>query len=312
MWLYILLGVVISVIVLVLLFFIFFSLGLVLLCFRRNSAWSSERTPWVPHYPTDADVALAYEMIGWFKSHGEDVYITSHDGLKLHAKFFRKDGATKTILLVHGYRGRPEGDFCMVNHWLKDQNYNFLEIDQRGHSQSEGKYILMGTKEKEDIHSWVDYLCSQSDNSIYLWGLSMGCATVLMSLDKKYPDQVKGIVADCGYYNAYEQLKKMIAKHKGAWAAPIMIWFCSIWAFLIFHVRLKKTDTRKALQNNKLPIFFAHGLKDNYVPCYMTERNYAACPSEKYILLVPDAYHARCFFMDTDEYLKYVNIILNK
>lgn len=288
------------------------SLILTILALYRHSAWDSGKKEWTPRYHEKKDIDLAYQMIDWFSCHGEDVWITSHDGLKLHGKYFKKLGAKKTILLVHGYRGNPAGDFCIVNSWLKDIDVNYLEIDQRSHGQSEGRWISMGIKEKEDIHTWVDYLMTINDNPIYLWGLSMGCATVLMSLDKPYPERVRGVIADCGFYSAYQEFKEMFSKHTSKFLATLLLQFVCFWSALILHINIRGTDTRKALKKNKLPIFFAHGLKDNMVPSYMTVENVKACVCEKIVLYVPDAYHARSFLMGGDVYKGNVYKILDK
>ena len=41
----------------------------------------------------------------------EDVYITSHDGLRLHARYSAIGDGKKVILLAHGYKSYGESDF---------------------------------------------------------------------------------------------------------------------------------------------------------------------------------------------------------
>ena len=47
------------------------------------------------------------------------------------------------------------------------------------------------------------------------------------------------------------------------------------------------------IKNTKLPFFFVHGKNDDFVPTYMMQPLYEACPTEKEKLIIPDADHAR-------------------
>ena len=45
---------------------------------------------------------------------------------------------------------------------------------------------------------------------------------------------------------------------------------------------------------------FLHGKEDAFVPCYMTEQSYAACQSEKRLLLVDKADHGMSYLLEPD------------
>ncbi|HNX16320.1 MAG TPA: alpha/beta hydrolase [Bacilli bacterium] len=303
---------IIGLIILPFLLLLILSLLLTWLTLYRKSAWCTDKKPWIPRYEKKEDMDRALASMDWYRHNGEDVWIKSYDGIKLHGKYFRKKDAKKTILLFHGYRGIPEGDFCLVNEWLRTLDVSFLEVDQRGHCLSEGKHITMGVKEQHDVHSWVEYLLNLNDDSIYLWGMSMGATSVLLSLKEPFPNRVKGVIADCGFYSPYKQMEHMIIQHKGAFVVPLLNWLCGIWTSLVLRVNIRKVDTRKILVDCKMPIFFAHGMKDNFVPYFMSQRNFDACSSEKYLLLVPDAAHSRSFFLGGDNFKEKALIILEK
>ena len=51
----------------------------------------------------------------WLKAHGaQDIYMRSHDGLKLHAKWVPAENARGTIILVHGYHSCILTDFGLA------------------------------------------------------------------------------------------------------------------------------------------------------------------------------------------------------
>ena len=57
---------------------------------------------------------------------------------------------------------------------------------------------------------------------------------------------------------------------------------------------------------------FIHGGADDFVPCSMSRENYAACTSEKELLIIPGATHAMCYYYDTPAYAKAVTDFLKK
>ena len=65
-------------------------------------------------------------------------------------------------------------------------------------------------------------------------------------------------------------------------------------------------STVDALKQCKVPVLFIHGADDNFVPVRMTHENYAACASEKHLLIVPDADHAMSYCVEQDHYEKAV------
>ena len=64
-----------------------------------------------------------------------------------------------------------------------------------------------------------------------------------------------------------------------------------------------KVNVPKALQNAKVPILFFHGDADAFVPCEMSRENYAACSSDKRLVITPDAGHGLCFPIDEQAYI---------
>ena len=80
-----------------------------------------------------------------------------------------------------------------------------LLADERAHGQSEGTYIGFGCLDRWDAVEWIRYLLGRfgQEQEIFLHGMSMGGATVLMASGLRLPLQVKGIVSDCGFTSAW-------------------------------------------------------------------------------------------------------------
>ena len=122
----------------------------------------------------------------WFLDQSpERVQIRSDDGLRLSGYFLPYENAKGTLLLVHGYRSDPLTDFGISYPFYGSLGWNILSVCQRAHSESEGKYITYGIKERFDVRDWTLYLADRfgPDHPVVLIGISMGSAAVLMSLE---------------------------------------------------------------------------------------------------------------------------------
>ena len=64
----------------------------------------------------------------------------------------------------------------------------------------------------------------------------------------------------------------------------------------------KDCSTVEALKNSKVPVLFAHGTNDHFVPVAMTYENYQACTAPKSLLIVPGADHGMSHYMEKDRY----------
>jgi fermentation-respiration switch protein FrsA (DUF1100 family) len=132
----------------------------------------------------------------------------------------------------------------------------------------------------------------------------MGAATVMMASNKNLPENVIGILADCGYHSPREIVKTIIRE------MGIPVWlgypFTRLGAKLYGHFDLEADSPEEALQSSTVPVIFFHGEADTYVPCYMSRLCYDACASRKKLVTVPGAGHGLSFPMDQDGYIREV------
>ena len=233
----------------------------------------------------------------WIRSQPmETVYIQSHDGLKL-AGHFLNAGSKKTLILFHGYRSRAYRDFSCVAKYYRSLGFNLLFVDQRAHGESEGKYICFGVLERLDCVRWAEYIDRRIGGEIFLDGISMGASTVLMASGEALPTSVRGIIADCGFTSPGAIMEKVMTVD-----LKIPKWPLYPLVALAIHLHagfgVDEYSTIRALERNRLPVLFLHGKDDKYVPCRMTEEAYAACTSEKEMLLVEGAGHGTSYLVD--------------
>ena len=100
--------------------------------------------------------------------------------------------------------------------------------DQRAHGRSDSYTITMGAQERYDARAWAYWASVRSSGKvpIFLMGVSMGAATVLLASGLDLPDSVHGIIADCGYPGHLPHLSAQVpaARAGGAWLCRRQSW----------------------------------------------------------------------------------------
>ncbi len=146
---------------------------------------------------------------------------------------------------------------------------------------------------------------------IYLAGISMGASTVLMTASLDLPENVKGIMADCGFTSAYDIWRYVVKDN--------LHLSYGIRGYMIDEICKKKINTNSrdittltAMKEAKVPVAFIHGSDDHFVPVSMTYRNYKACTSPKELLIVPGADHGQSYYTERDKYESFARSFWNK
>ena len=247
-------------------------------------------------------------MVHWMKDlramPHEDFYITSHDGLKLHSRFYEYAPGAPIELMFHGYRGNAERDLCGGVQRCFKLGRSALLVDQRCSGESDGKVITFGIKEHQDCLDWVDFAVKHfgEDVKIILTGISMGATTVMMAAGKPLPPQVKGVLADCGFTSAKAIIQEVIRKMK---LPPKVVYpFVYLAARLFGGFDLEAGSALESVKHATVPIIFYHGDADDFVPCYMSKENYDACASRKALVIIPNAGHGLSYPVDKQVYLQ--------
>lgn len=247
------------------------------------------------------------ENMNWLHEHDNDqVYITSFDGLRLKGHYYENPNAKRTILFFHGWHGAWDRDFAhFASYFAKE--CNFLLIEERAQGASEGEYLTMGAFEQRDALAWIDFYLKEKkpadcDLPVYIMGVSMGCATVLLTAGNPLPDEIKGVIADCGYSSAYDTFK-YVGKHDYHMPEKPLLPHLNYYTKkkLGFALDIDVTDAMKKCQ---IPVFFVHGKGDTFVLPYHSQVNYDACASRKTLLYIEKADHCLSYLYNKELYTK--------
>ncbi len=241
--------------------------------------------------------------VRWLREQNpERVEITSFDGLRLRALYLPAENAKCTAILMHGYRSEFLWDFAGAYRLLHEYGCNLLVPWQRAHGESEGRIICMGVREKRDCADWARYIEARNGKAlpIVLEGMSMGAATVMMATGEPLPENVRGVVADCGFSSVWREFGHVLTKRMHLPLHPILE-TCSLLCRAFFGFGYKAYSTEEALRGSKLPLLLVHGEADNFVPAYFSRENFEASAAEdKTLVLVPNAGHGASFLLEPE------------
>ena len=243
----------------------------------------------------------------------EAVTISAQDGTKLAARYYHvRDGAPLQIQF-HGYRGTAVRDFCGGNKLAREAGQNTLVVDQRAHGKSGGTAITFGIRERLDCLCWAEYANQRfgSDTPVFLSGVSMGAATVLMASELELPANVIGIIADCPYSSPEAIIRKVCREDMHLPPALVMP-FAWLGARLFGHFDLKEASAVQAVRNTNIPILLLHGEDDRFVPCNMSREIFDACTGEKTRITFPGAGHGLSYIVDTETYSEAVSRFVDR
>ena len=246
------------------------------------------------------------DWVKWTRSlPHEDVEILSEDGLKLRGKYYEFAPGAPMELMFHGYRGNAERDLSGGVYRCFALGRSVLIVDQRSCGASEGDTITFGIREHRDCLRWLDYAIKRfgPDCRIILTGISMGASTVLMAAGRELPENVIGVLADCGFTSAREIMMDVMKNQMKLPPKPCYP-FVRLGAKLFAGFDPDSTSALEAVGKIRVPVIFFHGETDDFVPCYMSRKNYEACKARKKLVMIPGAGHGLAFPVDEEGYLK--------
>ena len=126
-------------------------------------------------------------------------------------------------------------------------------------------------------------------------------STVLMMSNHLEDTAVKGVIADCPYTSAWDEFSYQIHTSFRLPDFPFLH-ICDLYSRLFCGYGFKAASPLDAVKCAKKPILFIHGAADDFVPTFMQDILFDACPTEKEKLTVDGAVHARSYYTNLEAY----------
>ena len=232
----------------------------------------------------------------------EIIRIQSRDGTPLVGHWMGVSSPRRIVIAMHGWRSAWDHDFGMVSDFFRNNGCSVLYAEQRGQGGSGGAHMGFGLTERYDCLDWVRWANAKCGGNlpIYLCGISMGASTVLMAGGLELPQNVRGILADCGFTSTTDIWKHVATQARLAY--PVYGGTAGKLAKKRLSMAVDADSCPQSLSRCRVPVLFVHGTDDHFVPVEMTYENYKACASPKRLFVVPGAEHGMSYLTDPQGY----------
>ena len=287
-------------------------LGTAAVCYFKIFYSKSRRTRAEDDYdlPPGEEYEPFYpQMIEWTKrcraTPHRNVEITSFDGLTIRGRYYELSPDAPIEIMMHGYHGNLERDLSGGIFRALSIGHSVLVYNHRGSGDSDGHTLTFGINESRDCRRWIDFVLTEinPDAKIILSGVSMGAATAMITSGyDDLPENIVGIVADCGYTSAEAIIKKVMRDMK---LPPNILYpFVRLGGRIFGGFNIDEFSPIEQVKRSRIPTIFVHGDKDSFVPIDMSRENYeASSATKKELYIVEGAAHGLAYVVAGDGYL---------
>jgi hypothetical protein len=220
---------------------------------------------------------------------GEDVFLTTSDGVRIHGWYRRNPAAKAAILYFHGNGGNLEDRRDFIGD-LSDLPADVLAVDYRGYGKSGGKPSEAGLY--ADAAAAWDWLAAKTDPSrIVLLGKSLGAAPAIELASTR---AVGGLVVQSAFTSAPDMSR------------IVMPFFPARW--FMRH----RYDNLAKIPKAACPKLIVHSRDDEMIPFAMAERLFAAAGEPREAAWFSGAGHNDLWITHRKEYLERLRAFLGR
>lgn len=218
----------------------------------------------------------------------DTVKLKTAKGILIDAWYSKTDSVSKgTVILFHGITAN-KGMIINEAAEFRYQGYNVMLVDYRAHGNSSGHTTTIGIRESEEMKLAFDHIVAKGENTIFLWGNSMG-AVVIAKAIADYGLAPSGVILEMpfGSLQSHLQGRARALGFQGLPEKPFGF-FVTMWMGIErgFNGFKHKTSSYAAKLN--CPVLLQWGALDNYVHKTETDNIYNAIASTNKKLIVFD------------------------
>ena len=238
-----------------------------------------------------------------------DYTVESYDGYQLHVQRLKNPAPTdRYVLISHGYTDNRFGSLKYTRMYL-DLGFHVILYDLRGHGMNDKTFCTYSIRESRDLDILIrDCRSRYPEASVFgLQGESLGSATSIAVL--KYSPAIDFVVADCGFSEITSVMK---AGLRGMHLPDRLVHVASVCSKILYGFYYHEMRPIDSLPNNRIPILFIHGEKDDFILPSHSRAMSEATGGYSELRIIPEATHAASALTDPDGYRKYVEGFLKK
>jgi fermentation-respiration switch protein FrsA (DUF1100 family) len=194
----------------------------------------------------------------------EDIWLTTSDGVKLHAWWIPRDNAKFTFLAFHGNASNI-ANRAPIYEFLRDSPANVFALEYRGYGHSEGKPSESGIY--RDAQAAYDYLVNTKGidrKTIISFGQSLGTAVAANLAAHR---QVAAVVLEAPFPSASRMARRVF-------------WFLPGASLVVYG----QFDTQSRLKEIHAPLLIVHCNQDPVIPFEFGQQVYdSALPPKTFV-----------------------------
>jgi len=159
-------------------------------------------------------------------------------------------------------------------------------LDFSGSGLSDGEYVTLGWREKDDLKAVVNFLRTDEQVScIGLWGRSMGAVTSLM-YGAEDPS-IAGMVLDSPFANLVDLMMELVDVYKirlPKFTVKVAVQYMRKVIQKKAHFDIMDLDVVKMAAKSFIPALFGHGLEDHFIQPHHSDLIYNSYAGDKNII----------------------------
>ncbi len=230
----------------------------------------------------------------------EPIEIQTDRGFLLKGYWIPNEGSKKTIVFAHGITYNLYGSVKYLMPFYK-WGFNVLLYDHANHGISGGDVTTFGYYEKMDLKRVIDEAIKLSGEGAIIGthGESMGAATVIQHA--AIDERVAFVVADCPFQSAYDVFAYRL-KVEYHLPAFLVLPTASLFSYIKTKAWFGDMSPMASLEKVTIPMFFVHGLSDDYIPVAHSKALFDAKKGPKAFYWVEQAKHAGAYTTNPKRY----------
>ncbi len=209
------------------------------------------------------------------------------DAPKIHAWWWPDaDPAAPVVFYLHGARWNLTGNLNRITQ-LHQFGFSVFAIDYRGFGKSDGDLPSEATVYEDARTGWDWVVAHEPDPARrFIYGHSLGGA-VAVDLAARLADGAdgaRGLIIESTFTNFAEMTSEIT---RGLFPSAMLS---------------QKFDSVVKIARVRMPVLVVHGQGDRFVPVRFSEALYAAAPTPKRLLLVPNGSHNNSLSVGSSDY----------
>jgi fermentation-respiration switch protein FrsA (DUF1100 family) len=202
---------------------------------------------------------------------GEDVSITTADGVKLHGRFYDHPERRAVLLFCHGNAGTVAEWGAAARQFSHRHRMAVLVFDYRGYGRSSGSPSENGVlRDGRAARRWLAERTQVQESELVLLGRSLGGA---IAVDLAVDGGARGLILE----STFTSLPDVAARH--------MPWMLPHWNMT------QRLNSLNKISRYEGPLLQSHGDQDGLIPFELGQKLFEAAPGPKRFVVIRGADH---------------------